>query len=408
MGGLMASTNAFGRVSAAAMERPYRRTGANPAASRVAHARWSAKAAYADSADALIGCGARHGRARRRAVRSGLHVVALTQVGATIPAALTFASLAKYSAAGGLGGLVSHTPSVPLDVIKTKLQTSPEKYKGMDMWQIGREIVRTEGVGSIFTGAGSTAVGFTLHGVFKYSGFEALKFMTFKHGGGVKAGDALAMFCQDHRIQTLLFAGAIAELFSTLILCPLEQTKIKMISDPNYADGWVDGVQRLIREEGWEGIANTLPVIWTKTIPYTMFQLCTYDIASASLRSWANGLPFEPPSLALQLPAALLAAVIASLASQPGDTLMSTFNGECPEGAEECPGFEFIDENGDFDEEGMAECKKPKRRALLETAVGLGPVGLMLGWKERLAHTTLIVVIQLTVYDNIKRALFSS
>jgi hypothetical protein len=30
MGGLMASTNAFGRVSAAAMERPYRRTGANP------------------------------------------------------------------------------------------------------------------------------------------------------------------------------------------------------------------------------------------------------------------------------------------------------------------------------------------------------------------------------------------
>jgi hypothetical protein len=87
---------------------------------------------------------------------------------------------------------------------------------------------------------------------------------------------------------------------------------------------------------------------------------------------------------------------------------MSTFNGECPEGAEDCPGFEFIDENGDFDEEGMAECKKPKRRALLETAVGLGPVGLMLGWKERLAHTTLIVVIQLTVYDNIKRALFSS
>ena len=70
--------------------------------------------------------------------------------------------------------------------------------------------------------------------------------------------------------------------------------------------------------------------------------------------------------------------------------------------------FEFIDENGDFDEEGMAECKKPKRRALFETAVGLGPVGLMLGWKERLAHTTLIVVIQLTVYDNIKRALFSS
>ena len=38
--------------------------------------------------------------------------------------------------------------------------------------------------------------------------------------------------------------------------------------------------------------------------------------------------------------------------------------------------------------------------------MGLGPGGLMLGWKERLAHTSLIVVIQLTVYDDIKRALF--
>lgn len=400
----MASTRAFASVSVGSVGHSHRRAGASaakPAASRVAHARWSAKAAYSETGD-VTARGAGSGRARRPGSRSGLHVVALTQVGATIPAALTLASLVKYSAAGGLGGLVSHTPSVPLDVIKTKLQTQPEKYKGMDMWQIGTEIVRTEGIGSIFTGAGTTAVGFTLHGVFKYSGFEALKFMTFKHGAGYKAGDAIAVFSQDHRIQTLLFAGAMAELFATLILCPLEQTKIKMISDPNYADGWVSGVKRLIQEEGVEGIVSTLPVIWTKTIPYTMFQLATYDVTSSALRSWANGLPFEPPSIALQLPAALLAAVIASLASQPGDTLMSTFNGECPDGAEECPGFDFV-EDEELDEDGMM---KPKRRGLLETAMGLGPGGLMLGWKERLAHTALIVVIQLTVYDDIKRALF--
>ena len=67
-----------------------------------------------------------------------------------------------------------------------------------------------------------------------------------------------------------------------------------------------------------------------------------------------------------------------------------------------CPGWDFV-EDGEVEEEGMM---KPKGRGLLETAMGLGPGGLMLGWKERLAHTALIVVIQLTVYDDIKRALF--
>ena len=72
-------------------------------------------------------------------------------------------------------------------------------------------------------------------------------------------------------------------------------------------------------------------------------------------------MPFEPPSIALQLPAALLAAVIASLASQPGDTLMSTFNGECPDGAEECPGFGFVEEE-ELDEVAL---RRVPRRALL-------------------------------------------
>ena len=156
----MASTRAFASVSVGSVGHSHRRAGASaakPAASRVAHARWSAKAAYSETGD-VVGRGAGSGRARRPGSRSGLHVVALTQVGATIPAALTLASLVKYSAAGGLGGLVSHTPSVPLDVIKTKLQTQPEKYKGMDMWQIGTEIVRTEGIGSIFTGAGLSLI----------------------------------------------------------------------------------------------------------------------------------------------------------------------------------------------------------------------------------------------------------
>ena len=164
----------------------------------------------------------------------------------------------------------------------------------------------------------------------------------------------------------------------------------------------MSGVKRLIQEEGVEGIVSTLPVIWTKTIPYTMFQLATYDVTSSALRSWANGQSFEPPSIALQLPAALLAAVIASLASQPGDTLMSTFNGECPDGAEECPGFDFV-EGDELDEDGRCI---PKRRGASGDGDGFGAGRVDARVEGAAAHTSLIVVIQLTVYDDIKRALF--
>jgi len=40
-------------------------------------------------------------------------------------------------------------------------------------------------------------------------------------------------------------------------------------------------------------------------------------------------------------------------------------------------------------------------------AIELGPVGLMTGWRARIAHVTLIVFAQLLVYDAVKDVLAS-
>jgi hypothetical protein len=144
-----------------------------------------------------------------------------------------------------------------------------------------------------------------------------------------------------------------------------------------------------------------------------------------------------------QVPASFLAATTASLASQPGDTLMSVINeGEkketsfretlsASENASET-GVESASALGDGSEDVLeasrggsvvtlekprgrvekksesndeTEKKKRRRAGVAETAARLGFDGLYAGWQERLAHVAAVIVIQLVVYDDIKHAL---
>ena len=60
----------------------------------------------------------------------------------------------RYFAAGGICAAVSHGITTPLDVIKTKMQTSPEKYnKGM--LHAAKDIISTEGAGFLLAGLGN-------------------------------------------------------------------------------------------------------------------------------------------------------------------------------------------------------------------------------------------------------------
>lgn len=233
---------------------------------------------------------------------------------------LDAATLLKYTAAGGVGSIISHSGAVPLDVIKTRVQLEPEKFAGNGWLQNVKTLVAEEGVGVLLGGLGSTALGYGLHGALKYGGFEYLKYAIFNHGGGVASGSPVALFAADHRLPALMLAGMSAEFVATLVLCPLEQTRIKMVSDPEYADGVVAAVVRLFSEgEGVGGVLASLPVIWTKTVPYAMFQLPVYDVTSSALRDAAAGLAASSvgvvvPPLLTQVPASLVAAVCASLA----------------------------------------------------------------------------------------------
>jgi solute carrier family 25 phosphate transporter 3 len=267
---------------------------------------------------------------------------------------MTAGLLAKYAAAGGVGACVSHAVAVPLDVVKTRVQQDPARFAGGGVLDSARALVREEGPGVLSRGLANTMLGFLLHGAFKYGGFEFLK-QAFLESSNAE----IATVCHDHRLATLLVAAALAESLATVALLPLEQTRIKMVSDETYAANVFEAVERLVREDGIDGLVTSLPPIYAKMIPFSMCQLATYDVAVGPCRETAAALSvaiaesafaadasasvdaFAPALLgdvaqalggalsgpfAAQIPASFLAATLASLASQPGDTLMSVMN----------------------------------------------------------------------------------
>ena len=264
---------------------------------------------------------------------------------------MTAGLLAKYAAAGGVGACVSHAGAVPLDVVKTRVQQDPARFAGGGVLDSARALVREEGLGVLSRGLANTMLGFLLHGAFKYGGFEFLK-QAFLESDNAE----IATVCHDHRLATLLVAAALAESLATVALLPLEQTRIKMVSDDAYASNVFEAVERLVREDGIDGLLTSLPPIYAKMIPFSMCQLATYDVATGPCRETAaalsvatkafaadaSGVNFFAPALlgdvaqalgetlsgpfAAQIPASFLAATLASLASQPGDTLMSVMN----------------------------------------------------------------------------------
>ncbi len=82
------------------------------------------------------------------------------------------------------------SPNLDVDVVKTRMQTSPEKYKN-GVIHAATDIIRTEGVGFLFAGLGNilllivdsfisflaapTVVGYGLEGALKFGFYETFK-----------------------------------------------------------------------------------------------------------------------------------------------------------------------------------------------------------------------------------------
>lgn len=107
---------------------------------------------------------------------------------------------------------------------------------------IFRQVIQAEGAGSLLTGLGPAFTGYFLQGGLKFGGYEFWKKVLIDYVGHENA--------VKDRAAIYLVGSGIAEFIADIALCPLEAVRIRLVSQPTFANGLVSGFTRLVKEEG--------------------------------------------------------------------------------------------------------------------------------------------------------------
>ncbi|KAK2808334.1 mitochondrial phosphate carrier protein, partial [Arthroderma sp. PD_2] len=190
------------------------------------------------------------------------------------PASQKMSSLdlyARFAFAGAVCCSVTHGALTPVDVVKTKIQLDPVTYN-RGMFGGFRQVMQNEGVAALMTGFGPTAAGYFLQGAFKFGGYELFKKQWINALGYETA--------RENRTAVYLASSAAAEFFADIALCPLEATRIRLVSEPTFASGLLSGFGKILRNEGIGAFYSGFGPILFKQIPYTMAKFVVFEKVS--------------------------------------------------------------------------------------------------------------------------------
>ena len=203
---------------------------------------------------------------------------------------------------------------------QTRIQLDPSKYGGMVSGF--SKVVAEEGAGALLTGLGPTAVGYFIQGWFKFGGVEYFK---------INAAQSMTeQEAWDNRNTIYLGSAAVAEFIADVFLCPLEATRIRLVSNPTYAPSTISAMGKMASEEGIiKGFYSGFGPILAKQVPYTMAKFAVQGRAAEAIYDSMGKTPKECTSsenVSVSLSSGVIAGVVAAIISHPADTLLSKVN----------------------------------------------------------------------------------
>ncbi len=245
------------------------------------------------------------------------------------------------------------------------MQAEPGKYdKGMLV--ATKDIIKEEGALYLGAGLGPTVVGYGVEGAMKFGIYEALKPLTRKF--------------IDNQAVAFVVASVAAGAVASVLLCPMESTRIRLVTEPTFASGLITGLPKLIKEAGLMSTFSGLAAMLAKQVPYTMTKQVSFDVFAGIFYGLASnfGLSAADAKWVISFAAAFCAAFLACISSQPGDMVLTqTYKSK--------------------DQRSAA--------AIIADIYKAGGIsGFFVGTGARLVHVITIITSQLMIYDVVKQA----
>ena len=180
-----------------------------------------------------------------------------------------------------------------------------------------RAVVEERGVRALWKGAAPVSA--FLFGSFQFGGYEFWKNTLLETVAVDKA-----RYCRTAIYGT---SAALCEVFASFALCPLEATRIRQLTNPSFATGYVSAFMKLWREERilrglFRGYGSTLFI----QLPFTITKFVVYEQTVEALYNnlrVKNEELSSPALVTINLGAGLLAGLAATLISQPCYAIVS-------------------------------------------------------------------------------------
>ena len=221
---------------------------------------------------------------------------------------------------GGAGCTLTHTLVIPLDVVKTRLQTNPGQYDGI--FDGAATIAKEEGMNALFLGTQATIVGYLWYGISVYPSYAFFK----RFIGGQLLSSAFAVA---HANDIALVAGALASVVASLGLTPIEACRIRAVAQPEiYRELGLLGTLKVIGTEneelGWKNIYAGLPSLMTRQVIFGSVKFLAFERASEAIfAAWPELRDATYTALGVSLVAGGISGALSSVVSQPADSVLT-------------------------------------------------------------------------------------
>lgn len=220
---------------------------------------------------------------------------------------------------GAAACALTHTVVIPLDVVKTRLQTNPGQYSGFVDGVT--TIARDEGVSALSLGAQATIAGFLWYGLSVYPSYDLFK--------RLMSNNLAPSYASVHVNDIALLAGALASVVACIGLAPAETCRIRTVADPDYYQplGFAGTLASISNEDpvkGWRSVYAGFSSILVRQVIFGSVKFFSFERACEAIYSAYPVLKDTTvTTLAVSLVAGGLAGSLSSIVSQPADSILT-------------------------------------------------------------------------------------